>query len=495
MKSDEEIMEILEAFDLTKSYRDAAELACCSPSTVAHYVEARTQGRLTSSPARRTQIIDGYLGKVEEWVEASKGKVRADVVHDKLVALGYTGSERTTRRAVAEAKKTWRGGRRRLYRPWIPEPGMWFQFDWCDGPDIAGVRTWLFCAWLAWSRFRVVIPVTDKTVPTLIACIDQCLRRFGAVPTYALSDNERTVTTDIVARIPVRHPELVKMGRHYGLTVATCVVADPESKGGSEATVRIAEADLVPSGANLLAAYSSFSELVAACDGFCEVVNGREHRATRRVPAVMLAEERMVMHPLPERPYTAIFGVTRTVGSITPVIAFDGGEYSVPHRLRGQIVWARHHGDQVIIVAVDAAGACEVARHEVTTPGQPRHVDEHFGPAPEGPLNRSPRAKTAADAEFLAIGAGAELWLTEAAAAGSSRVRAKMAEAVALAALHQPAAVDRALGHAAVTGRFGDGDLASIIAHHASGPSGLSRRADESTSLQRGTSAWEGFGQ
>jgi hypothetical protein len=495
MKSDEEIMEILEAFDLTKSYRDAAELACCSPSTVAHYVEARTLGRLTSSPARRTQIIDDYLGKVEEWVEASKGKVRADVVHDKLVALGYTGSERTTRRAVAEAKKTWRNGRRRLYRPWIPEPGMWFQFDWCDGPNIAGVRTWLFCAWLAWSRFRVVIPVTDKTVPTLIACIDQCLRRFGAVPTYALSDNERTVTTDIVARIPVRHPELVKMGRHYGLTVATCVVADPESKGGSEATVRIAEADLVPSGANLLPAYSSFSELVAACDGFCEMVNGREHRATRRVPAVMLAEERTAMHPLPEDAYTAVFGVTRTVGSITPVIAFDGGEYSVPHHLRGQIVWARHHGDQVIIVAVDAGGAGEVARHAVTTPGHPRHLDEHFGPAPEGPLNRSPMAKTTADAEFLAIGAGAELWLTEAAAAGTCRVRAKMAEAVALAALHQPAAVDRALGHAAVTGRFGEGDLASIIAHHASGPSGFSRRADESTSLQRGTSAWEGFGQ
>jgi hypothetical protein len=47
MKSDEEIMEILEAFDLTRSYRDAAELAGCSPSTVAHYVEAREQGRLS----------------------------------------------------------------------------------------------------------------------------------------------------------------------------------------------------------------------------------------------------------------------------------------------------------------------------------------------------------------------------------------------------------------------------------------------------------------
>jgi hypothetical protein len=37
------------------------------------------------------------------------------------------------------------------------------------------------------------------------------------------------------------------------------------------------------------------------------------------------------------------------------------------------------------------------------------------------------------------------LWLTEAAAAGCSRIRAKMAEAVDLAALHDAAVVDRAL--------------------------------------------------
>ena len=495
MKSDEEIMEILEAFDLTQSYRDAAALANCSPSTVAHYVTAREERRLSASPARRAQIIDEYLDKLEEWVEASRAKVRADVVHDKLRVLGYTGSERTTRRAVAAAKKTWRAGRRRLYRPWVPEPGMWFQFDWCDGPVVDGMRTWLFCAWLAWSRFRVVLAVTDKTVPTLIACIDQCLRRFGGVPTYALTDNERTVTTDIVARIPVRHPELVAMGRHYGLSVATCVVADPESKGGSEATVRVAEADLVPTEANLLPAYSAFSELVAACEALSAELNGREHRATRRIPAEMLAEEQLRLHRLPERPYTAVFGVTRTVGSNTPVIAFDGGEYSVPHRFRAEVVWARHHGNEVIVTAIDEDGPREVARHEVTTPGNPRHVDEHFGPAPEGPLNRSPRAKNEAETAFLALGEGAALWLSEAAAAGSSRVRVKMAEAVTLAALHGVPAVDRALGHAAVTGRFGDGDLASIIAHQAAGPSLPARRADESHSLQRGTSPWEGLGR
>lgn len=39
MKSAEEIMEILQTFDLTGSLRDAAELAGCSHHTVARHVE------------------------------------------------------------------------------------------------------------------------------------------------------------------------------------------------------------------------------------------------------------------------------------------------------------------------------------------------------------------------------------------------------------------------------------------------------------------------
>ncbi len=50
MKSDEEIMEILEAFDLTRSFRDAGELAGCSPNTVAHWVGARDAGTWTCPP-------------------------------------------------------------------------------------------------------------------------------------------------------------------------------------------------------------------------------------------------------------------------------------------------------------------------------------------------------------------------------------------------------------------------------------------------------------
>ncbi len=160
LKSAEEIMEILDAYDLTGSLRAAATLAGCSHHTVKGYVEGRAAGGAPpQEPARRSQLIDDYLDKVEEWVDRSKGKVRADRVHAKLVWLGYAGSERTTRRAVAQAKAAWRVGHRRVHRPWVTEPGMWLQYDYGDGPLVDGVKTVLFVAWLAWSRFRVVLPL------------------------------------------------------------------------------------------------------------------------------------------------------------------------------------------------------------------------------------------------------------------------------------------------------------------------------------------------
>jgi len=482
-------MNILEAYDLTGSLRDAAELAGCSHHTVARYVAERERGRAPGGRARRPGVIDPFLPKLEELVDRSKGKVRADVAHDKITAMGYCGSERTTRRAVADLKTAWHAGRRRVHRPWVTEPGMWAQYDFGDGPRIGSADTVLFCWWLAWSRFRVVLPLLDKAWPSVAAAIDVALRRAGGVPTYLLTDNEKTVTVEHVAGIPVRNPAAVAFGRHYGLTVATCVPYDPASKGGSESTVKVAKADLVPADANLLAEYGSFAELEAACAAFCDQVNTRPHRITRRRPAEMLAEEQAWLHPVAEAPFTAALGVTRTVDDLS-LVTFEGGQYSVPHQLAGQAVWVRRHGEQVVVTCAGPAGVAEVARHLVTTPGSPRVEDAHYPPPPPGALERTPKARTSAEAEFLAIGGGAGLWLAEAAAAGATRVRAKMAEAAQLAVLHGAATVDRALGEAAAAGRFADRDLASILAHQAAAGRGEASRAGEQHTLAQGTGGW-----
>jgi transposase len=493
LKSREEIMQILEAFDLTGSYKAAGELAGCSHHTVAGWVAKRDGGLLPApaEPARRERIIDPWLPKIEEWVERSKGKVRADVAFRNLCRLGFCGSERTVRRAVAEAKEAYRAGKRRIYRPWIPEPGMWAQWDWGEGPRIGGRRTNLFCAWLAWSRHRVVISTWDRTLPTVIGCLDRAMRVWGGAPTYWLTDNERTVSIDHVAGMAVRNPKLVAAAGHYGITIATCIPADPESKGGSEATVRVAKADLVPTDANLRDHYGSWAELVDACEHFMSEVNDRPHRATRRPPTEMLEEERARLHALPSVPYTAAFGETRRV-TWSATISLGGVTYSVPHTLADQVVWVRVDGDELVAVHVSGRGAVEVARHRLSTPGHPMIDDSHYPPRPPGALGRRPKATDEGEAAFLALGEGARLWLVEAAAAGACRVKVKMTEALTLARLHGPDRVDWALGHAAIYGRFGDNDLSSILA---SRPSETQNRAGEDHSLQGGTKAWEGFGQ
>jgi hypothetical protein len=70
-----------------------------------------------------------------------------------------------------------------------------------------------------------------------------------------------------------------------------------------------------------------------------------------------------------------------------------------------------------------------------------------------------------------------------------------MAEAVALAKLRGPGPVDRALGTAALAGRFAAADLRSILDHQTLGDEqSPPSRAGEDHSLQPGTSAWSGFG-
>ncbi|HEV8055665.1 MAG TPA: ATP-binding protein [Nocardioidaceae bacterium] len=244
-------MEILEAYDLTGCAWSAAELAGCDAKTITRYVSVRDRGGDPYAVARRARLIDPFLDKVEELVDRSEGKVRADKVH---------------------------------------EPGMWLQFDWGQGPRIDGRQMNLFCVWLAWSRFRLVIPTWDRTLGTF-ACLDSTLRTVGGAPTYLLTDNEKTVTIEHVAGVAVRHPEMVAAGRHYGCKVETCVPYDPESKGGSESTVKVAKRDLVPTQANLLEQYASFAELAVACEQFGAKVNARVHRETGRAPVDMLTEE------------------------------------------------------------------------------------------------------------------------------------------------------------------------------------------------------------
>ena len=129
-------MEILNAYDLTGSCRAAADLCGCSHHTVKKAVEDRDAGyrRRLGRPGWLT--IGATFWRVGSPIRREKSAATKPM--NELRSLGYTGTDRTTRRALAEIKSQWRLGNTRVHRPWITEPGLWLQYDFADGPVVAG---------------------------------------------------------------------------------------------------------------------------------------------------------------------------------------------------------------------------------------------------------------------------------------------------------------------------------------------------------------------
>ena len=86
MKTPEEAMEILEAYDVTGSLRGAAALAGCDHKTVARLVAAREEaGGGLPERVRSRPLVDAFAEKIDELVDRSRAQVRAEA--EQLVVV------------------------------------------------------------------------------------------------------------------------------------------------------------------------------------------------------------------------------------------------------------------------------------------------------------------------------------------------------------------------------------------------------------------------
>ena len=223
-------------------------------------------------------------------------------------------------------------------------------------------------------------------------------------------------------------------------------------------------------------------------------VNSRLHRATGPNPSTASTSNAPPACPA-HRAARAALGEERLVGS-DHTISFNSVRYSTPPGYTGAKVWCRMVGEELAIIAMTNTGTAEIGRHQRSTrvirassTSTTRTIRAGITPAHRG---RGPAAKP--KPHFLAIGDGAYAWLVEAAATGTSRVRAKMARAVEFAAILDPGRVDQALGLAAAAGRFDDTDLGSILDHLAH-PRRTRRPGPRRRNppAEPGTASWEGF--
>jgi transposase len=450
-------MDIISAYREVGSYRGAAAACGTTHKTVKRVIARHEAGGTVPERAPRGHNYDRVAALVGERVRKTSGKISAKRLLPAARAAGYAGSARNFRRLVAAQKQAWRERHHRGRRPAVWSPGEHLVIDW--GAE-GGLH--VFCAVLAWSRVRFVRFAADERSETTLAMLAECFEVLGGVPGTVLADRMGCLKGGVVANVVVPTAEYVRFASHYGFKPDFCAAADPESKGIVENLVGYAKADLmVPQ-----APFGGLAAANAAAAAWCAEVNGAVHSEICAVPAERMLTERELLGPLPSLRAAIGKMTTRKVDRLA-CVRFGSARYSVPVRLIGTEVRLRTDDGRLLVIMTGTGEV--VAEHTLVAPGEASVRDEHYG-GPRPAPRRAARPKTAAEKEFCSLGPVAEAFITGAAAAGSTRLGADLAELNTLRAAHGDQEFLAALDRAVAFCRWRPADVRSILAAGAGVP-------------------------
>jgi transposase len=453
-------MDIISAYREVGTYRGAAELCGTTHKTVKRVVDRAEAGGAAPERAARVCNYEQVRELVAERIAKSGGRISAKRLLPIAKTAGYDGSPRNFRRLVAEQKALWRKDNHRGRRPAVWSPGEYLVIDWAEAAP--GLQ--LFCAVLAFSRWRFTAFAADQKATTTLAMIAEAFAAIGGVPGKVLADRMGCLKGGVVANVVVPTPEYVRFATHYGFSPDWCHANDPQSKGIVENLCGYAQRDLaVPllTEAAVTGKAVDLREANAAAKAWCAEVNSLVHSEICAVPDERLVVERELLAPLPSlRLEIGAPSVTRKVDRLS-CVRYGSARYSVPTRLIGATV------DIVIdcgaLLVLEPATGAIVAEHELVTPGDASILDSHYdGPRPAP--SRGPRPKTTAEHQFCALGQDAEAFLVGAAAIGNTRLGAELEILLGLGAAHGEQALVAALRRAVAFKRFRAADVRSILA-------------------------------
>lgn len=442
-------MDIVNTYLELGSYRGAAELCGIDHKTVKRVIQRWRVGtiaepRMTPPRARNTDCVADLIW---DKVQKTRGRITAKRLLPQARAGGYEGSARNFRRAVARAKVRWARSEHHR-RPWVPSPGEHLVIDWGEEGPLK-----IFCAVLAWSRYRFVRFATDMKRETTLRLLAECIEELGAVPHVVLSDRMGCLRAQTVANVVVPHPDYVRFATHFSFRPDFCEAADPESKGVVEALVGYAKSDLVVASEG----WDDIDHANLDAKVWAHEINSRMHSEICAIPAERLVEERRVMRALPSLRPPLRRGEARKVDRLSTV-RFGSARYSVPSKLIGERVEVTAGAREVVI----HRGDIEVARHPLVAPGEVSISDDHYGKPATKP-RRAIRPRSNVERAFVSLGDAAEDFLRAAAAAGTQRLATELEEIVALEAAWGRAELIAALERATTFRRFRARDVRSIL--------------------------------
>ena len=245
-------------------------------------------------------------------------------------------------------------------------PGECAQVDWGSFGAIrvgeSTRRLSFFVMVLCYSRMMYLEFTVSQTMEHWLACHQNALEAFGAVPEKVMVDNLKSaVLKRIVGQAPVFNPKYLDFADHYGFKIIPCGKGKGNEKGRVENGVGYVKKNLL-AGLDL----PPFDAMENMSRQWLETIaNVRIHGETRRKPVEMFSEEKPSLSPLPPYPYD-IGTITQVRASTQFRIALDSNRYSVPAEYAGASLTLKTYPDRICIYH----GEKLIARH-------PRSYDRH----------------------------------------------------------------------------------------------------------------------
>src|SRR5271156_2136286 len=297
----------------------------------------------TSNQDRATSACEPYRALIEQGL--GRGRNAMAIWQDLVSDHGFAGGYQTVKRFVRKLRGSESPQAVGII---LTAAGEEAQVDYGTGPMVRDLqsgkyrRTRLFVLTLGYSRKSVRLLVFRSSSQTWAELHEKAFRRLGGVTRGVVLDTlrEGVLTPDVYD--PTLNPLYRDMLRHYGAVPLPCRVRHPDRKGKVESGVGHAQKTPLKG--------LRFETLQQAQDHLdqweARWADTRIHGTTKRQVAVMFAEERPALLPLPVEPFRYYLYGERTV-HLDGCVEVEAAYYSAPPGWIGRRVQVQWDSRQV----------------------------------------------------------------------------------------------------------------------------------------------------
>ena len=436
-------------FSQSLSRRKIAGQLGVNRKTVREVIERR-QVRLSAGERDpRSSILEPHYPRIQKLLDDAPARSSVNILQ-RLRDAGYTGGISILRDYV------------RSLRPKPPPEafldldfakGEAAQVDWGEFGDVFGNGTSVhaFVMVLCWSRLLYLEFTLRETLPTLLRCYERALRFFGGVCRENWHDNMPTVVVERLGRLRRLTVGFRAYAGFHGFDPVVCGLGKGNHKGRVEDGVKLARYQFWP-GRHFVDIDDINRQAIDWRDRFA---NRREHETTKKIPELMVEQERSALLPLRPEPYDTDDVVACQVSPFFR-IPFETNEYSVPWTMPGKGVTVRADDKQVRVFY----GRTRVATHErCYLRGQ-----KIKNPAHEEGLReiKAGASRTWQLEAIQSFGPHACRYL-ELIGSGNRSLRRETDELLFLATVYGKAEVERTIGQLLQQGIVGVGNLEQVL--------------------------------